>query len=67
MEAIIKISLVLFMLVIVALFMAFPVMLLWNWLMPKIFGLIVINFWEALGLCLLSSAFFKSSNSSSKN
>lgn len=48
------------------LLMAIPVMLLWNWLMPEIFGLIEIGFWQALGLCFLSSALFKSSNSSSK-
>lgn len=29
------------------------VMLLWNWLMPTIFGLITINFWQALGLLAL--------------
>ncbi|MDR3217720.1 MAG: hypothetical protein LBU22_01855 [Dysgonamonadaceae bacterium] len=28
-------------------------MLLWNWLMPCIFGLAVINFWQALGLLAL--------------
>lgn len=30
------------------------VMLLWNWLMPVIFGLIEINFWQALGILVLS-------------
>ncbi|MBN8859499.1 MAG: hypothetical protein J0H29_13980 [Sphingobacteriales bacterium] len=30
------------------------VMLLWNWLMPVIFGLVPINFWQALGLFLLT-------------
>jgi hypothetical protein len=29
-------------------------MLLWNWLMPAIFGLVTINFWQALGLLVLS-------------
>jgi hypothetical protein len=28
-------------------------MLLWNWLMPCIFGLAAINFWQALGLLAL--------------
>ena len=27
---------------------------LWNWLMPALFGLHVITFWQALGLFLLS-------------
>jgi hypothetical protein len=30
------------------------VMLLWNWLMPSIFGLAVINFWQAAGLLILA-------------
>ena len=34
------------------------VMLLWNWLMPDIFGLTTINFWQALGLLVLSKIFF---------
>lgn len=29
------------------------VMLLWNWLMPELFGLQNINFWQAAGLLLL--------------
>lgn len=38
--------------------MAAVVMLLWNWLMPAIFNLGVINFWQALGLVLLSKILF---------
>ncbi len=34
------------------------VMLLWNWLMPAIFGLITINFWQALGLLVLIRLLF---------
>lgn len=34
------------------------VMLLWNWLMPAIFGLISINFWQALGLLVLARILF---------
>lgn len=33
-------------------------MLLWNWLLPPIFGLPAINFWQALGLLLLSKILF---------
>jgi len=32
---------------------AFPVMWLWNWLMPVIFNLPTITVWQALGLELL--------------
>ena len=34
------------------------VMLLWNWLMPAIFGLGIISFWQALGLLILSKILF---------
>jgi hypothetical protein len=34
------------------------VMLLWNALIPDIFGLAVINFWQALGLLVLSRILF---------
>lgn len=43
-----------------------PVYWLWNWLMPDIFGLKVISFWQALGLTTLCSLLFKSHSSSSK-
>jgi hypothetical protein len=34
------------------------VKLLWNWLMPAIFGLPPIRFWQALGLLALARIFF---------
>jgi len=52
--------------ILVAILMALPVMLLWNWLMPDLFDLVTINFWQALGVSLLSSFLFKS-NSTSKD
>ena len=36
-----------------------PLQLLWNWLMPNIFGLPEITFWQAIGLNLLSTILFK--------
>ncbi len=36
------------------------VMVLWNWLMPDIFGLARVDFWHAWGLLLLSHILFKS-------
>lgn len=41
------------------------VMLLWNWLMPEIFGLKQISYWQAWGLLLLSCIFFKDFDSGS--
>jgi len=40
--------------VLVAFVFSFVVMILWNWLMPGLFGLHPIGFWQALGLLLLS-------------
>lgn len=34
----------------VALALAWPLQLLWNWLMPQIFSLPTITFWQALGI-----------------
>ena len=38
--------------------MAVPVYLLWNWLMPKLFGLGKIGLLEAFGVCWLSRILF---------
>jgi hypothetical protein len=35
------------------------VMWLWNWLMPVIFGLPVINYWQAVGIFILCHLLFK--------
>jgi|GEM_PF-746199 len=35
------------------------VMLLWNWLMPDIFGLKRVTYWQAWGLFILCSILFK--------
>jgi hypothetical protein len=35
------------------------VMLLWNWLMPDIFGLKRLTYWQAWGLLILSHILFK--------
>lgn len=46
-----------------SLLFAIPTMLLWNWLMPAIFGLTKITFWQAFGINFLSGLLFKSSSS----
>jgi hypothetical protein len=66
METVIKILGVISITALIGLIITLPVMYLWNWLMPKIFGLITLTFWEALGLTLLCSFLFKSSSSGSK-
>ncbi|MBN1412207.1 MAG: hypothetical protein JW969_15285 [Spirochaetales bacterium] len=39
--------------------MGFIVMWLWNWLMPHLFGLPVISYWEAWGIFILSQILFR--------
>lgn len=41
-----------------ALVFGYVVMLLWNWLMPEIFSLGMITFWQAVGLVLLARLLF---------
>jgi hypothetical protein len=50
----------------VGVLVGFPVMWLWNWLMPVIFGLTKINFWQAWGLSVLCSLLFKKSSASNE-
>jgi hypothetical protein len=38
--------------------LSFVVMQLWNWLMPELFGLHALNYWQALGLLLLAKILF---------
>ena len=45
----------------VVVLLGWPLMLLWNWLMPTIFGLPIITFWQAVGLNLLSTVLFNQS------
>lgn len=45
---------------VMALFFGLIVMWLWNWLMPAIFGITMITFWQAWGLVVLAHILFKS-------
>jgi hypothetical protein len=44
---------------ITAVILGLPLMWLWNWLMPPIFNLPEITFWQALGLNMLSTILIK--------
>ena len=46
--------------------LALPIMWLWDWLMPAIFGLKEITLMQAWGLSLFCSLLFKNNTSSSK-
>ncbi len=49
---------ILFFVLLAATVFTFVVMWLWNWLMPVIFSLHAISFWQALGLLVLSKILF---------
>ena len=36
----------------------FVIKLLWNWLMPSLFGFVTIGYWTAMGLYLMSRILF---------
>lgn len=38
--------------------MPWALLLLWNWLMPELFGLKTVDYWQALGLLALSFLLF---------
>jgi len=48
-----------FFVVLAATGLSFVVMALWNRLMPVVFGLHAISFWQALGLLVLSKILFR--------
>lgn len=46
-----------------ALLLGFPLMLLWNALLPYLFGIKAISFWQACGINLLTGIMFRSHTS----
>lgn len=57
--AIVELIAAIVMILIIGALLAFFVMLLWNWLMPVIFGLKAITFFQAWGLFILCDLLFK--------
>lgn len=52
----------LFWVVVLILIFPFVFMLLWNWLMPLIFGLTELTFWQAWGVMIMCELMFGSTN-----
>lgn len=44
--------------------LAYPTMLLWNYVVTAIFNLPIITFWQAMALLILSNLLFKNSSTS---
>lgn len=58
-ETVVSFLIGLLLIFVVALIIAFPVMWVWNWVIPGVFGLIKINFWQAFGINLLCGLLFR--------
>jgi len=56
-----SIGVIISLLAILAIILGYPVMLLWNWLMPTIFGLTKITLWQAIGINVLCHILFQDS------
>lgn len=52
---------------IVSLVLTWPIMWLWNYLMPSIFGLPTLTFWQTYGLQVLVGCFVPSRSHGGKN
>ena len=63
MKVVVGLLTVLGLVILLAMIMALPTMWLWNYIMPDIFGLIEINFYQALAMNVLSSILFKANTS----
>jgi hypothetical protein len=54
-------------LILACLLFGLPLMFLWNWIIPDIFGLPQIGFLQACGLQLIAGLLFKSSQTKTNN
>jgi len=53
--------------IIVTIIFAYPVMLLWNWLCPYLFGLPTMTFWQTLGFTLMIRLIIPSKTTTNSN
>jgi hypothetical protein len=45
--------------ILIVMLLGLPLQLLWNWLMPNLFNLPYISFWQAVGLNLMAAILFR--------
>lgn len=68
MDKIISIAISLIMIVFISIILAWPIMWLWNWIIPALIpGVGVLTWGKALGLSVLCGFLFKSTTYSSSN
>lgn len=56
----IKVFLMIVAAIVFLLLFGYGFMLLWNWLMPEVFGLPLLNYWQAVGILFMSKILFGS-------
>ena len=54
-------------LILLVMLLGMPLQLLWNWLMPNLFNLPYITFWQAVGLNLMATILFRPNINIKKN
>ena len=62
-----KVFFMILIVIVLTLLVGYITMLLWNWLMPEIFGLTTIGYWQAIGILALAKILFGLGNHSSKS
>jgi hypothetical protein len=45
--------------ILIVMLLGMPLQLLWNWIMPNLFDLPYISFWQAVGLNLMATILFR--------
>ena len=55
-----------FIFAVISIVAAIPTYFLWNWLMPAIFAITKITFWQAWGVNFLTAILFKGSSTTTK-
>ena len=58
-ETVTRVLLALGVIALLGILLGLPLQLLWNWLMPIVFNLPTITFWQAMGLNIMASILFK--------
>jgi len=53
--------------ILIVMLLGIPLQLLWNWLMPNLFDLPYISFWQAVGLNLMATILFRPTVNIKKN
>ena len=53
--------------ILLVMLLGMPLQLLWNWIMPNLFDLPYISFWQAVGLNLMATILFRPTINIKKN